>query len=87
MEHTKPISQKEWDEGYKNRKTLYVNYQYHKDVCRVSLERCEEIASLKQQLDTLTQFAKSVKHYESFYKSLAEAQAKAHEILTSLEVE
>lgn len=44
-----PVSEKEWMDAYKseNNKLLYVNYQYHKDVCKVSLDRYDRIKELE----------------------------------------
>ena len=65
--YTKPISQEEWDKAYDNRETLYVNYQYHKDVCAKSLERVATITHLESQqkhdLDKLAKAEKSNKQY------------------------
>jgi len=42
-----PVSEKKW----KDPKLLYVNYQYHKDVCAKSLERADEIEDLEKKLE------------------------------------
>jgi hypothetical protein len=56
MDLTNPIDLEKWEKGYENRELLYVNYQYHRDVCKKSLERYHQIEDLQSQVEKLKEW-------------------------------
>jgi len=47
------------------------------------IDFCDKFKEAEARLDEFRQFIKSIRHYESFYFSLKEAQTAAHELLTN----
>lgn len=45
-----PVPEDKWMKGYEKAELLYVNYQYHKDICAKSVERYYKIQSLQERL-------------------------------------
>jgi len=86
-----PVSKEEWEKGYDDIKNRYVNYLYHDEVCKVSLERYAKIDRLEAENKRLRRWIEeNTSHTDDCWEKIRDGNADCicgrDELLTPKEV-